>query len=236
MSQLLPNVHMLDDSRGANVYLIIDDGITLIDTGMNGNPTKILAELKKLGFGRQDIKNIVITHAHVDHLQCLAELKEGTTARVMAGEADVGVINGSRPTPLPKSAMGVLFRLAGPMMRFRPTSVDVPLRDGDVIDVLGGLRVVALPGHTPGNIGLYQPRLRLVFSSDTVGNRNDGLRVPLFYRSNRDECNAAIKRLSELDADIMLPGHGSPIRPQASQKVRAFHDKLVRDQAERGKV
>jgi hypothetical protein len=50
MSQILPNVHMVDASKGANVYLIIDNGVTLIDTGVGKNTPNVLAKLRKLGY------------------------------------------------------------------------------------------------------------------------------------------------------------------------------------------
>lgn len=223
MSQILPNVHMVDATKGSNVYIIIDNGITLIDTGMGKNTSIVLAELKRLGFEQKDIKNIIITHAHVDHYQCLAKLKEGTNARVMVGEADADFVEGKKQMSMPKGAIGIIFRLLMPIMKSKPVPVDVRLKDGDTVDVLGGLNVVSLSGHTPGNIGLYQSQMRLVISSDTVGHRKGILGLPFRYKDNPSECKAAIKRLYELDADVMLPGHGTPIMPKASEQVKAFY-------------
>lgn len=227
MSKIIEGVYGLDDSSGANTYIIVDEGVTLIDTGMNKNPPKISAELKRLGFGVKDIKNIVITHAHYDHYQCLAQLKEGTSARVLVGEADADVVEGKVPMPLPKGGMGLVFRVIRPMIRIRPVQVDVRLNDGDTVDVLGGLKVISLRGHTPGSIGLYLPEMSLIFSGDAVGHRKDQLQVPAMYKENRDECNAAIRRISEMNAEVILPGHGTPIRPNASKQLRTFYQGLT---------
>ncbi len=218
---------MVDDPSGANTYIIVDNGVTLIDTGMNKNPPKISAELKRLGFGVKDIKNIVITHAHVDHYQCLSQLMEGTSAKVMVGEADADVVEGKVPMPLPKGGMGLLFRLLRPMMRSRPVQVDLRLKEGDKVDVLGGLKVISLRGHTPGSIGLYHQQMGLVFSGDAVGHRKDQLQVPFQYKDHRDECNAAMRLLSEMNAEVILPGHGTPIRPNASEQLRTFYQGLT---------
>ena len=222
----MPNVYMVDDPSGANTYIIVDDGVTLIDTGMGKNAPKVLAEMQGLGFGTKDIKNIIITHAHFDHYQCLAQLKEGNSARVMVGGEDADVVEGKVPMPLPRGGMGLLFRLLKPMIRIRSVPVDVRLKDEDMVDVLGGLKVIGLPGHTPGSIGLYQPQMKLVFSGDAVGHRKGQLQVPSQYKENPQKCKAAMKRLSELGAEVMLPGHGTPIRPNASEQVRTFYQGL----------
>jgi glyoxylase-like metal-dependent hydrolase (beta-lactamase superfamily II) len=68
--------------------------------------------------------------------------------------------------------------------------------------------------------------MKLVLSSDTVGHRKGRLGLPSLYKENPSECKAAIKRLYELDADAMLPGHGPPIMPNASEQVKAFYQGL----------
>jgi glyoxylase-like metal-dependent hydrolase (beta-lactamase superfamily II) len=50
--------------------------------------------------------------------------------------------------------------------------------------------------------------------------------LPFFPKEHPDECKSAIKRLYELDADVMLPGHGPPIMPKASEQVKAFYQGL----------
>lgn len=219
---------MLDNPSGSNTYILIDQGVTLIDVGMRKNVPKIKKQLEELGFSMKDIKTIVITHAHHDHMQGLAEIVSLSSAKVMVGEEDADVISGAKPMPLPKGAIGLVFRLLRPMMRFEPVPVDVRLKDGDIVDVLGGLKVVSLKGHTLGNIGLVHSSSRTMFSSDTVSNRNNKLQPPALFKYNREECERAIERLSELNMEIMLPGHGPPIRPEASGKVRTFLAELKR--------
>jgi glyoxylase-like metal-dependent hydrolase (beta-lactamase superfamily II) len=68
--------------------------------------------------------------------------------------------------------------------------------------------------------------MKLVFSSDTLGHRKGRSGLPSLYQQNATECKAAIKRLYELDADVMLPGHGTPIMPKASEQVKEFYQGL----------
>jgi len=195
---------------------------------MGRNVEKISAGLGRIGLSVKDIRTVVITHAHIDHMQCLAEIVSLSSAKVMVGDGDADVITGARPRLLPKGPVRILFRLMAPMMRYGPVPVDVRLKDGDVVDALGGLKVVSLKGHTPGNIGLVHESSGTMFSSDTVGNRRNRLQPPMGYKYEKQECDQGIQRLSDLGMETMLPGHGPPIRPKASEKVRAFQAELKR--------
>ena len=66
--QITPEIHMVDGVRGAHVYIILDNGVTLVDAGMGGSHKPILKAIKDLGYGPYDIKRIIITHAHIDHI------------------------------------------------------------------------------------------------------------------------------------------------------------------------
>jgi glyoxylase-like metal-dependent hydrolase (beta-lactamase superfamily II) len=85
MTKIMEGVYMLDRPSGANTYLIVDDGVTLIDVGMRNNVRKIENKLDSLGLTVKDIRTVVITHAHIDHMQCLAEIVSMGSAKVMVG-------------------------------------------------------------------------------------------------------------------------------------------------------
>ena len=223
----MPDVHLVDVSVGCNTYVIIDNGITLVDTGLRGNVAKIYAYIEKLGYTPKDIKRIIITHAHLDHINCLHKLKEDTGAEVMVGEKDADIVSGKKPLRSMKGAFGLIFNILGVYYRYLPVSADRLLKDGDTIDVLGGLSVVYLGGHSPGNIGLYSASRKLFFSSDSI-RVIDGRLVAPHPRFTEDMPGAinAIKRISELDFNVMLPGHGSPVLKDASVKVKELYHEV----------
>jgi glyoxylase-like metal-dependent hydrolase (beta-lactamase superfamily II) len=227
MGELVPDVHLVDSSVGCNTYLIIDNGITLVDTGLRGNTAKIYEYIEKLGYTPRDIKRIIITHAHLDHINCLPRLKEDTGAQVMVGEKDADIVDGKKPLHRMKGMFGVIFSTLRVYYRYKPIKVDVLLKDGDMIDVLGGLRVVLLGGHSPGNIGLYSASRRLFFSSDSIRVIDNHLIAPHpKFTENMPGAIQSIKRISELDFDIMLPGHGSPVMHDASAKVKELYHEV----------
>jgi hydroxyacylglutathione hydrolase len=227
MVELVPDVHLVDGSIGCNTYLIIDNGVTLVDTGLRGNEKKIYGYLKKLGYEPPDIKRIIITHAHFDHINCLYNLKKDTNAEVIVSEADADVVSGKKPLHTMGGVFGRLFNAFMLYYRYKPVPVDVKLKDGDVIDVIGGLKAGMLSGHSHGNMGLYSQSRRLVFSSDTIRVIDHKLVPPHpRFTENMYDAIQAIKRLSELDFEVMLPGHGSPVMTKASEKVKELYHEL----------
>lgn len=76
---------------------------------------------------------------------------------------------------------------------------------------MGGLVVLGLPGHSPGNIGLYCPSKKLLFSGDTVLMKGDDFIKPLNYDEEKARSLASIKNIGALDYEIMLSGHNKPL-------------------------
>ena len=150
--EIIPNVHLIPNIV-ANPYLLIDpDGLTLIDAGLPGSHRKILRYLAGLGYAPGDLKRILITHADFDHVGGLAPLKAATGARVFASPAEAqAMAEGHASRPLkPRSAITrLLFDLMAGLFKPAPVKVDEMLVDGQIFPVLGGLRVVETPGHTP---------------------------------------------------------------------------------------
>lgn len=228
MVELIPNVHLVDGSVGCNTYLITgEEGITLIDTGLRGNESIIYANLNRIGRSPEDIKKIVITHAHLDHINCLYRLKKDSGAIVMVGERDAPIISGEQPLPAMDGPIGAISGVLRSYYRYRPVQVDVMLKDGDTIEALGGLKVIETPGHSTGNIGLYSSDRKLLFSSDTIRVMEGKLVMPNpRFTGDIQATVGSIRKISNLDFDIMLPGHGSPVMTGASEKVRKLYREI----------
>ena len=95
-----------------NAWLIDRDGLTLVDTGVPGSADKIVAAIRQLGKQPSDVRHILVTHAHPDHIGSLAVLKQATGARVYAHPLDAPIIrsgSGFRPLkPAPGLVVGIL--------------------------------------------------------------------------------------------------------------------------------
>jgi len=94
----------------------------------------------------------------------------------------------------------------------RPDSL---LKDGDEV---AGLRVIHIPGHTPGSIALYDGTL--LFSGDTLNVREGRVQgPPPQYTADMRQAIASVRKLLSLKFDVLLPGHGDPVVGRASEKA-----------------
>ena len=141
--KLIGNVYWVG-TYDLSTYLITSgDGHILLNTGFAETVPQIRQGVEKLGFKFGDVKVLLATHAHGDHVAGLAELKRLTGARLMMMEPDAALLeDGGRSD----------FRFGDePGTRFPPVAVDRRLRDHDTV-VLGGVTLTAHhhPGHTKG--------------------------------------------------------------------------------------
>lgn len=82
--EIVPGVHLVEGVRGGNIYLLVDDALVLVDTGMPGNTDNILRYIKELGREPKDLASIIITHGHTDHIGSLYNLRDATGAKTIA--------------------------------------------------------------------------------------------------------------------------------------------------------
>ena len=220
--EIITGIHQVDGVNG-NCYILVRDGLTVIDTGLPaGSGKKILSYIRNTLYREPtEIKTIIITHFHIDHIGGVATLKNAAPgAKVAIGNADAGYVSGQIALPVYPGFRGFLLRIAGAIMNPGAFPSDILLNDGDRI---GDLQCVAIPGHTPGSIGLYDDRTKTFFSGDIL--RYDGSTLtegPALFTMNLNDSRQSIRKLATLDFDLMLPGHGVPLRGGASVRVREF--------------
>lgn len=115
------------------------DGLIIIDPGYYESLYLIINNIWELGFKPKDIKYIVVTHAHYDHMDCVADLVAMTGAKTFIAKADLPLLTGEDyHYPI------------------RPFTPDVLLEDGDIIS-LGNTEILcmATPGHTDGTMSYF---------------------------------------------------------------------------------
>jgi glyoxylase-like metal-dependent hydrolase (beta-lactamase superfamily II) len=209
--EIVPGVHLVPHTRGANVYLVDGPTLALVDTGLRHNAEAILGYIASLGHQPQDLTRIILTHCHPDHSGSTAELQAKTGAELLVHAGDVEP-DGRHLRPAFEGPGGPLLALATRFMRRQEVRVREPLGDGQVLPVLEGLQVVHTPGHTPGSICLYSAARRLVFVGDMVINNRTRLSRPLpAPGSDQAVYEASLRRLAVLDFEVCLFGHGPAI-------------------------
>jgi glyoxylase-like metal-dependent hydrolase (beta-lactamase superfamily II) len=219
--EITPNVHLIPGIV-ANPYLIIDpDGLTLIDAGMPGRHKKILRYLADLGYTPKDLKRILITHADFDHVGGLAALKSATGARVFASAMEGQAItegHASRPLKPRSVIVKLLFNLMATLFKPTPVQVDELLAEGQVIPVLGGLRVLETPGHTPGHLSFFAPSAGILFVGDSIVSEESGMRGSRGTNNwDQTKSDESVRKQAALGARIVCSGHGPVVMDAAGK-------------------
>jgi steroid delta-isomerase-like uncharacterized protein len=202
--------------RTMNVYLLQEpdgDGVTVFDAGIDGMAPAILAAAARLG----GIRRVVLGHADPDHRGAAPELG----APVFCHPAERAAAE-SEATMRPYFDLSKLRAYARPFF-----ARALPMWDGGAVPIAGtvaegdevaGFRVIDLPGHSPGLIGLFRESDRLALCSDTVytldilTGRKGPPRIPHpAFDESTDRAAESVRKLAALDPAVVWAGHCDPV-------------------------
>jgi glyoxylase-like metal-dependent hydrolase (beta-lactamase superfamily II) len=222
-------VHPLDYEFVSAFLLEESDRLTLIDTGTAGKASLVIDEIRRIGRKPSDLRDIVLTHAHVDHTGSVMELAATCGSSVLAHALDAPVVRGEAEICSP-----ILSDLERPYAEQAASRV-VPaarcrvhreLQDGDPLDIGSGARVVHVPGHTPGSIAIHLRRERMLFCGDAVASLN-GRPIVGFFNCHPEQAVGSFLRMAALDFDIAYFGHGQPLEADAASAFRRRAERLA---------
>lgn len=222
--EISPNVHWLETSS-SNVYLIAEPpNIALVDTGMPKQDKAIFELLHTLGHQPTDLTHILVTHADMDHVGSLAALHKASGAQVHAGAASAQLIaQGKSPKHMPFIVQGIidLFMRYGTV----PQDQIKVFANGDTLPFLGGLQVLATPGHTLDHFSFFSPTAGVLFAGDALNTRDGRINLtPPRITADKTAARQSGIQLLQLSPAIIACGHGTPSTTHTSDELmRVFN-------------
>jgi glyoxylase-like metal-dependent hydrolase (beta-lactamase superfamily II) len=220
--QLAPSLHRLGEEIVC-CYLVEEAGeVTLIDAGVPAYFADLTAELAAMGRTIEDIRALVLTHGHDDHYGFAERLRAQHGVPVSIHALDAALVRGQARNPAAGSGERrlrsllyyVLWLMRHGGMRTKALS-EVGTFDPDTtLDVPGALRVIHMPGHTPGSVAFHAPGHDALFVGDTlvtdaVINLRHGPQISPFA-ADPDLALASLANIEHIEAHWLLPGHGGP--------------------------
>ncbi len=211
-----------------NTYLVRDRGTILIDAGQTDRGRVLAEALRTLSVDPRSIDLIVLTHAHWDHIGSAAEIKEMTGAEIALHRAErEWQERPMKPSPPGVTAWGRIFgwvleHLVVPLVKIRPTTVDVLLGDEPFSLASYGIpgTVIHTPGHSPGSVTVLLETAE-AFVGDLAMNRFPLRLTPGKPVFAEDEALLADswRRLFDAGAKMIYPAHGKPFPADVMRNI-----------------
>jgi glyoxylase-like metal-dependent hydrolase (beta-lactamase superfamily II) len=210
-----------------NVHLVVtDDGVVLVDTGLPRRSKQIERGLREISKQIGDVRTILLTHHHFDHIGNVADLRERAGARVIAHAADAPVITGAiRAEP-----KGFVPRLLGRVMAAPPTKID-QLITADESEPIPDFTAVHTPGHTRGHVSYLLDRAGgVLFAGDTAGSKSGAVvSGPKQVAADPAEQDRSVAKLATHNFEYAVFGHDGAVKGKAVDRFREFASALPND-------
>jgi glyoxylase-like metal-dependent hydrolase (beta-lactamase superfamily II) len=243
ITQVAPGVHLVHGSDTNWIILTEGDAVTLVDTGYPGDREQLLESLAAVGHQPADVKAVLITHAHTDHIGSAEYFSHTYGAPVLMHQAEVpharrdflhqvsigGVLlNGWRPGVLPWAVRAVRSGGTSDVRIPRPEAFPGP----GALDLPGHPVPVHTPGHTAGHCAYHLPQAGILITGDALVSGHptspaDGpqLLLPMFHADGALAL-ATLEVIEGTEAELLLPGHGPVHRGPAGEAARRARERV----------
>ncbi len=183
-----------------------DQGLILVDSGTPGSGKRII---DFLGNRVNDVKYVIFTHSHIDHIGGAWEIRQYLkNAKFGIDKNGVDYLkNGKVREPIVHSTGAkILFSIAKPFMfrKFNGVDVDFELEEGELVK---GVEVLKTPGHTNDSISIYLPPINSVIVGDMLQGTKNGLKYPNIYE-DFDQLKKSVEKIKSLKPSMVYVSHG----------------------------
>jgi glyoxylase-like metal-dependent hydrolase (beta-lactamase superfamily II) len=233
--KIAPGVHRIGSGL-VNSYLLEEsEEITIVDAGAPGYWNDLPNELTAMNRTFADIRALVLTHAHIDHVGFAERLRREKGVPVSVHELDAKIARGEA-SPQNQKMLGIgfaalrfiRFALSKGMLRATPILEVATFGDGATLEVPGAPRVIHVPGHSEGSAVLHIPARKMLFVGDALATLNvlSGKTGPQLapFGSDFPRALKSLARLEGIEADHVLPGHGQPWTRGVGEAIRLIRE------------
>jgi hydroxyacylglutathione hydrolase len=202
----------------SHVYVIGDPSskdLSIVDAGLMGKGDYKIRSIDKMGISFKDVKRVIMTHTHLDHIGCLGEIrKEMPWLELWVHEKEAEPLEkGDERTVY---GMDMFKGMCQMQYGLKPGDftfpVDRKLKGGENLEI-GGMawEVVYIPGHSAGGIALYQEQKKILIPGDVVYADYAIGRFDL-HGANAPALKDSLMKLAEMEVEILLPGHNRIVK------------------------
>jgi glyoxylase-like metal-dependent hydrolase (beta-lactamase superfamily II) len=202
-----------------HVHLVLtDDEVVLIDTGLPGKSRKIEQALGEARKTLGDVRTILLTHWHADHVGAAADLRRRSGARTVAHAIDAPVITGAGPMPLTALQQTLAKLVTG---KPEPAPVDEILSADGPLSV-PGFSAFHTPGHTAGHVSYLLDRAGgILFAGDAAAGAGTKVRhTARAMNADSAAARSSVAKLAALSFDVAVFGHGKAVTGSAVEKFK----------------
>jgi glyoxylase-like metal-dependent hydrolase (beta-lactamase superfamily II) len=237
LMKIADGIHRIGEKSLVNSYLLEEGGqVTIIDAGVPGLYRELPGELTAMGRTLEDVRALVLTHGHSDHIGFAERMRRERQTPVSVHEADAALARGEVPNP--SKGMGrtkvaplvefLWFTMLRGGLRTHKLQEVSTFGDGATLDVPGSPRVILTPGHTPGSAALHVPARDVLFIGDALATYavTTGARGPQVapFTADADQAVSSLDRLRDVSAGLVLPGHGDPWMDGLQEAIRLVRE------------
>ncbi|MHA2021993.1 MAG: MBL fold metallo-hydrolase [Candidatus Thorarchaeota archaeon] len=215
--QVSDNIYIrVSNSFDSNIiYIKGGEKQILVDAGTGMYPDALNQDLVKIGSSVEAITDIVLTHSHIDHIGGVLPIIEASSPTLHLHKSEGEMINSGDMRLTLSTTFGV---------EFPPMKIDNLLEEGQNL-CIGNVcfKVYSTPGHSIGSICLHMEDQGILITGDTLFPGGSFGRVD-FPTGNPKQLVASLKRITEWEFVIALPGHMNPITSNAKRHAESSYE------------
>jgi glyoxylase-like metal-dependent hydrolase (beta-lactamase superfamily II) len=239
-SEPSPGVFFVEGPASNWIVVRDETGFMIIDSGYPSDRPLVLESIRRLGLRPTDARAMLITHGHVDHTGSAAYFSETYGTPILCAPEELAHVQGREKHQVtfgqviirawrPRVFRWMVHVIRSGALKAKPAT-EAQAWNADVLRNLPGKpEAVLLPGHTPGNVAILLPEAGAIAVGDSFVSghplsRTAGPQMlhPMFH-TDPAQALAATHRLDEIDASVVLPGHGAALRKSLADALETLH-------------